>query len=135
MMTPQFSFPQPLIVQALVWQGSDAVLLARCRSVNGVYVTQSSLSSITLQVWDKNLQTLVYGPINLVVSNVIFNTLQTNPVLWTQDVIGYNFLYQLNGVLAFPNADDYKVNVLLYDLNMPPRPTPLQYQCSAERVP
>lgn len=126
---------QPLIVQALVWQGSDVLLLARCRSILGPYISQASLSSITLQVWDKNEQTIIYGPINLTIASVVFNTLQTNPVLWTQDVIGYNFLYQLNGSLAFPAADDYKVNVLFYDLNAPPRYFPLQYQCSAERVP
>lgn len=126
---------EPLIVQALVWQGSDVMLLARCRSVLGPYVTQSALSSITLKVWDKNEQLLVYGPINLTISDVIFNTLQQNSVLWTVDVIGYNFLCQLNGTLAFPLANDYKVNVALYDNNAPPRPTPLQYQCSAERVP
>lgn len=126
---------EPLIVQALVWQGSDVLLLARCRSILGPYVTQVSLSSIILQVWDKNEEFLVYGPITLNINQVIFNTLQTNPVLWTEDVIGYNFLYQLNGALAFPNADDYKINVKLYDLNSPPRYFPLQYQCSAERVP
>lgn len=126
---------EPLIVQALVWQGSDCLLLARCRSILGPYITQASLSSITLTVWDKNEQYVVYGPVNLSISSTVFNTLQTNPVLWTEDVIGYNFLYQLEGSLAFPNADDYKVNVLFYDLNSPPRYFPLQYQCSAQRVP
>lgn len=104
----------PTITAAFVWQGTDCMLLARIRSVTGPYITQSSLNTISLTVYDKNNgMVVVTGPIALAIATVIFNTLQPyDGVLWSIDKTGYNFKYRLAGLTAFPNASDYRVTII-----------------------
>jgi hypothetical protein len=94
---------KPLVVQGTVWQGSDCVLAARIRSIDGQYLNQVSLTSVVLTVYNQLAKRAVLlGPLNLTISSVVFDTLQHNSVLWPIDAIGYNFLYRLAGAAAFP---------------------------------
>lgn len=131
----QFCFRQLPIIGAFVWQVSDAVLMARVRSIDGSYIQQSAITSIALSVYDKTAAfVLVTGPIALTVSSVIFNSLQPNDgVLWTIDQTGYNFRYRIAGLTAFPLAHDYRVDVIF---TLTDGTTfPVQFDLSTQAVP
>lgn len=104
----------PLVKEASVWQGSDVVLMARIRNIDGAYIQQSDLSSIALTVYDRNDDmAVVVGPLALTISSVVFNALQPwDGVLWTADRTGYNFKCRVAGAAAFPDATDYRVDAI-----------------------
>lgn len=120
--------------QATVWQGSDCLLLARVRNIDGTYLQQAALSGIALTVRDKSDgNAVVVGPLALTISSVVFDTLQTNPVIWTNDATGYNFLTRVAGAAAFPDAHDYRVDVIF---TMTDSTTfPLQFDLATQAVP
>jgi hypothetical protein len=126
---------QPLpITDGTVWEGSDALILARIRNINGNYLQQSDVALIQLTVYDRNNNlAVVYGPVSLTVSQVVFNSLQLNPVTWTVDATGYNFLYRIAGAAGFPNATDLRVDVIftLTDATS----FPVQYNLTVQPVP
>lgn len=126
---------EPLITASRVWQGSDCVLLARIRSIDGTYIQQSAITSIALTVYDRNeSMAIVVGPIALTVSAVIFNTLQPyNVPLWTVDHTGYNFRYRLAGAAGLPRATDYRVTIVVTLTDG--TSFPIQYSLSAVAVP
>lgn len=93
------------MTSAAVWQGSDCLLIARIRSIDGTYLQQSAVSSIAVTAWNQlggRDNPPLAGPFAPAVASVVFNTLQQNPVLWPVDAVGYNFLYRLAGVAALP---------------------------------
>lgn len=86
------------------------MLLARLRAIDGTYPQQANVTSIILNVYDReNDMTRVYGPISVSIGS-LFNTIQPyDGILWAVDRIGYNFKYRIAGALAFPQARDYRV--------------------------
>jgi hypothetical protein len=84
------------------FKNGSATLLARVVGQSGANVVQSDINTIKYTVYllddqDPDSRTAVSGHTNvtLAVANVIFNTLQTDPI-WTVDAIGYNFCHVLN---------------------------------------
>lgn len=90
-------------------QNSGVTLLARILGNAGTPVTQLSLSSIAYTVTDLTTNTAI-GSGTLTVSQVIFDTLQTDAV-WTKDAVGYNFKAQLASTLFANGGDTYQVDV------------------------
>lgn len=125
---------EPTITKAAVWQDSDAVLLARVRSIDGTYIQQANFSSIVATVYDQNNSMAVVATVTLTISSVVFDTLQAyDGVLWRADRTGYNFKVRMAGVTVFPEARDYAV-VILFTLT-DGTTFPLKYELSAEAVP
>ena len=80
-----------------VAKNGTATLLARVVGYDGANITQSDISSATYAVWlldeqDADSRTAVtgHGVTALTVSDIIYNTLQTDSI-WTKDSTGYNF--------------------------------------------
>lgn len=84
------------------FEDSGLVLMDRVVGANGAAITQSSISTIVLAIYEYASQadarnaangTVVAGQGgSLTVSNVVYNTLQT-AAPWTADSTGYNFRY------------------------------------------
>lgn len=77
-------------------------LLARVVGKDGVNIVQADIASAKYSVYllddqDADSRTAVegHGDVSLSVSEVIFNTLQNDP-LWTVDETGYNFRHVLD---------------------------------------
>jgi hypothetical protein len=88
---------------------TGTTLMARLRGQNGVLVTQGTLLSITYTITNITTGAAV-GSGTLVVSTVIFDSLQQNDPRWKQDsaakpgldgVWGFNFLAQIPAA-SFP---------------------------------
>lgn len=84
-------------------QGSSLCFLAQIVGKNG-YVTQATLSSIQVKVFDLTDKQTAGTPkldTALTIADVIYDTLQTEAALsenekkWKLDDLGYNFLYEL----------------------------------------
>ena len=82
-----------------VFVGGTAAMLARVLGPTAQPVVQADLSSIEYSIYalddaDATARTPVTGhsAVAINVSDVIFDSLQTDPV-WTADDIGYNFLH------------------------------------------
>lgn len=102
------------VVQAVVFQNSIPICMARITGVYGSIVTRASLSSITYKVTDISVSpTVTITPTTTIaISNVIFDT----PVVdgrWTKDAIGYSFLFQLAPTDVPSGAKKYQVEFWL----------------------
>lgn len=102
--------PHELIHRLTHWEDADLVLLSRVRSIDGAYITQSSISSIALKVYDLSDASLV-GSSALTVSNVVFDTLQKDD-RWTVDSLGYNFRATVPAAFFPTGGRDYRVEVI-----------------------
>jgi hypothetical protein len=94
--------PDARDTQGTVFVGGTAAMLARVLGMTAQPIVQADLSSIAYSIFalddtDATARTPVTGhsAVVLTVSNVIFNTLQTDAV-WTTDTIGYNFLHVID---------------------------------------
>lgn len=87
------------VAQAIFEQTAGACLMGRGKGLDNTYFVQADFDSITLKIFDHADPTV---PINgdngeaLVVSEVVFNSLQTNDARWTRDSTGYNFKHVLS---------------------------------------
>jgi hypothetical protein len=77
-------------------------LLARVVGKDGVNIVQADIASVSYSVYllddqdaDGRAAVEGHGDVSLSVSEVIFNTLQNDP-LWTVDETGYNFRHVLD---------------------------------------
>lgn len=73
-----------------VWEGTSLKVMARLVDIDGDYVTQAGIASISYRVVEDGTDEII-EPTALTVSDVIFDTLQTNDSSWTVDATGYNF--------------------------------------------
>lgn len=84
---------QPVAATQTVWEDSGGSMMARILGAAGTAITQASLSSIALTVFDMTTSptsgTAATAP---VVADTVFDTLQTD-ARWTRDGTGYNFRY------------------------------------------
>ena len=94
---------------ATVYISTTFDLLARVE-VDGVNGEQANFTSIVVDAWNvKTPSTKVIDGVGLVISNVFFDTLQTDG-RWHKDSTGYNFLYSVaDTVLTSPG--DYQFQV------------------------
>lgn len=93
----------PYIEYGSVWAGQPAPFLGRAVGTNGQLPTTSTVSAITAVISDLTDPTQAAYDWTPSVSNVIFNTLQTD-ARWTKDTTGFNFLDVVPGA-AFPIVD------------------------------
>lgn len=94
-----------------IWQNSDLFAMGRLRGNDGQYITQATLTSITVYVYDTSDGDAQTYTGTLSVASTVSDTLVTNDPRWTEDALGYNF----GGVVpasAFPaGAHEYRVEV------------------------
>ena len=82
-----------VISQVLIAR-SGAWVFGRVYGWGAVPITQASIQSMTMQVWDLDYMVPTYGPTVLTVSQVVYNSLQVTPQ-WLEaggDQIGFNVL-------------------------------------------
>ncbi len=92
-------------IKAVVWQGSDPLLMARLSIPIANVVTrllQAHVGSITLKAFDGSTQ--ITPTLTLDKTAVIYDTLQTSSA-WTKDATGFNFAYLLDGTVYLPVGD------------------------------
>ena len=93
------------ITQGTVIEDSVAVFLVRIAGVDGVNLTQASLTAVSYAVFDPDGQEILSG--DLVIADVIFDTLQTGDPRWERccpsDVEGFNFRHVMPAT-AFPTG-------------------------------
>jgi hypothetical protein len=89
-------------IYGTTFKNGSVTLLARVVGAGGENVLPADLSAVNYSVYllddqDTDSRTAVAGHANvaLTVSDVVFGTLQTNPI-WTVDTTGYNFRHVLD---------------------------------------
>ena len=82
----------PLIIRVTVFEDSAFNVMARVYGNNAELVTAASMSTVTWAVTDMRSDAEIVAPTALVVSSVVFDSLQTGDE-WDADEIGYNFLH------------------------------------------
>ena len=80
-------------VTGCVAEDSTFAVMLRLQ-VDGVNATQGVLSSITWKAWDERNTAAVYASGTLTVSDVVYDTLQTDG-RWSADSTGYNFRHDI----------------------------------------
>lgn len=98
--------PAPVLIRSEFWEGSDpGWTLAQVVDKNNALLLQAGVQSVAVNVYDDETETLIYGPVSLTVSAVIFNTLQGAGGIWQIDALGYNFAsYQTNALVFAATA-------------------------------
>lgn len=82
--------PDAKPIRGTVWEDSGCSLMARILGVDGEYITQAGISTITYAVHRTDTGAEVIASTSLTVANVVFDTLQTDS-RWHADSTGYNF--------------------------------------------
>ena len=95
---------------ASVWEDGDVVLMARVTNTSATNITQATISSGVVKVYDKT-GAQVGSDITLVVANTIFDSLQTDNG-WPFST-GYNFRTTITGATYFGSVGTHCVEVLL----------------------
>lgn len=104
----------PLAAFEIVWEDSGCALLARVRGNSAANVTQATISSIALSVFDLTSATpdTATTTATPVVASTIFDTLQTDD-RWTKDTTGYNFAYAVPAATLATGGRIYQFEFLL----------------------
>lgn len=86
--------PPPIIAQDHSFEGQAVTHMARITGNAAANITQASLSSIQLRIFDDDGNVIATRA--LVIATVVFDTLQqtANDARWTLDAVGFNFLNQ-----------------------------------------
>ena len=98
------------IFKGYVKEDGGATFLARVIGNDGVAILQSTISSLTVKVFDldETDQDKAVYTATLVVADNIFDTLQTD-ARWTEDTEGYNFKHDMPAS-AFSTGDhNYRI--------------------------
>ena len=106
-----------VIEKAVIWQGTDAVCMARVVKSDGTHIEADDIESIICHVFDvpaKQEEGDDYEPAEFtpVVAESVFDTLQTDS-RWSKDSVGYNFRYAVPGE-AFPAGN--RIYVVQFEL-------------------
>lgn len=107
-----------IATKGLVWEGATAVFLARVQAADGALITQSSVSSIAVRVFNKTPSSSKTPTLNTTanVATTIFNTLQLDS-RWTADSLGFNFEFK-TPPSAFPiGGRIYMIEILITATN------------------
>lgn len=94
-----------------VMEASGVSLMARIRYPNGSYATIAATTSITRRVEEDGVTSVTN--LTQVVSNVIFDTLQTNDARWVIDAIGYNFKNDVDDDIFVEGDKRYRVYYII----------------------
>lgn len=101
------------ILMVTIFEDTGLWLAGRTKGNVGTNITQASISSIALKVFDlEDSNTEVYSAA-LVVSSTVFDTLQTTALdpRWSKDSRGYNFATTIPAS-AFPLGRKYRVEIV-----------------------
>lgn len=99
-----------VVIKSQVVENSPAVLLRRVAGSNGVNLTQSDVTSISVKVYNA-LDASLVATVTPTVSSSVYNTLQTDS-RWTEDATGYNVALSLAGT-CWPEVGTYQVEALI----------------------
>lgn len=101
-----------IAARATVWEDSGALLMARILGNAGTAITQASISSIALSIFNMTVDiTTASATATPVIATVVFDTYQTGGP-WTADDIGYNFLYTATAAQLAVGASLYRYEFL-----------------------
>ncbi len=86
--------PPPIVLQDHSFEGQAVTHMARMTGNDAANITQASLSSIQLRIFDDDGNVITTRA--LVITTVVFDTLQqtADDARWTLDSVGFNFLNQ-----------------------------------------
>mgnify|MGYP000105578392 CR=1 FL=1 len=93
-----------------VWEDTGHSLMARIIGDDAANIQQSDISSIAYSVFDLSDTATVVTSGSLTVSNVIFDTLQTD-ARWDADSTGYNFRWDIPASLFPTGGKDYRIEI------------------------
>lgn len=97
---------------ATVWEEQDLAVMARLKSADNQDITQASLSSITMEVFDaQDSYAQVGSTTSLTIADVVYDTLQTGNG-WSKDANGYNFRYLIDGSFFPDGGHEYRVEIV-----------------------
>lgn len=96
---------------------SSIILMARLITSAGEYITQSDIDSITLTAYDLEDPYPSTYSATLSIANTIFDTLQTNSLLWDGDETGFNFKYVLPGSVLENSNTTYQIEITISPTN------------------
>lgn len=81
------------ITHFTAYEDTGPALMARVYGNAGTAITQASLSTIVLHVYNKaDIGTPIASSVSVTIASTVFDTLQTD-ARWTEDSTGYNFRY------------------------------------------
>ncbi len=96
------------ILRAPIWEDGDVIEMARF-TVDGVNAVKADLTDpITRKVFNKSTGDTLISSTELLVDNVVFDTLQTD-ARWDRDNTGYNFRDRVAGSNFATGGDTYRV--------------------------
>ncbi len=84
-------------------EDQELVILARVRGLDGEDITQVTISSVSVRVFDLGVNRQIGTTLSPTVLSTVYDTLQKNNQ-WTVDSIGYNFRYVVPASY-FPGGD------------------------------
>jgi hypothetical protein len=100
------------VLSAIISAESAQTLLARITDLAGDILTPDAVSTVSVEVFDRNTRLQIGATINPSPSAVIAATLQTTAV-WTQDSTGFNFSIVIPGTYFPAGGTTYRVEVTI----------------------
>jgi hypothetical protein len=94
-----------------VYEDSTFSIMSRFE-VDGANGVQADCSSITIKAWDTADFTSTVLSVSPTVSNVVFDTLQTDG-RWGEDTTGYNFRYDVADTICVTPGSRYLFEVVI----------------------
>ena len=93
-----------------VWEGTGFACLARLTLLDGTYITQAALSTITRTIYDLTANT-AGSPSSVTIASAVFDTLQDWPAVGDDppDNIGYNFNQVVAHDALTTAGDEYRI--------------------------
>ena len=98
-------------VTGIVYEDSTFSLMSRFE-VDGANAVQADCSSITIKAWDTDDYDTTVLSATLTVSNVVYDTLQTDG-RWDTDSTGYNFRYDVADTICTEPGHQYRFEVVV----------------------
>jgi hypothetical protein len=100
------------IQSAIISAESAQTFLARITDSSANILVPAAVSTVSIEIFDRNTRLQVGTTLTPSPSSVIFTTLQTNAI-WTQDATGYNFLVVIAGTYFPVGGTTYRVEVTI----------------------
>lgn len=98
------------MIRAITTQGNPATILARVLDQTGTPITQSSVSSVSVTVYNAETSTST-GSSTPAVADCVFNTLQTGDSRWSTDHIGFNLAVDVDGTALNVGDTTFQVQI------------------------
>jgi hypothetical protein len=93
--------PAPILIRSAFFEGEDpGWTLAQVVNKLGVALVETDVQTITLNVYDTEDNSIVFGPTTILPGGVVLNAWTYAGTIWTEDDIGCNFAdYKTNAVI------------------------------------